>query len=147
MEDPPPKLPWPGVDVEVEGYTSPPPHETKTISMRFVGRGSVGMVRETVQPAHVAVRLRPNTLPKGQLQHTPASRSTHCGGRLKTPLISVRLSQRLGGLPALISQSALRLSITTSRWVSSSQRSRKSSSSSGWSSPILSRHPSTQPST
>src|SRR5215212_10445004 len=57
------------------------------------------------------------------------------------------LPQRPGGLPVLISQSALRLSITTSHWVSSSQRSRKSSSSSGWSSPILSRHPSTQPST
>jgi len=42
MEDPPPKLAWPGEageDVEVEEYTSPPPHETKTISMRFVGRG------------------------------------------------------------------------------------------------------------
>jgi hypothetical protein len=25
MEDPPPKLPWPGEDVEVEEYTSPPP--------------------------------------------------------------------------------------------------------------------------
>jgi hypothetical protein len=34
MEDPPPKLPWPGEDVEVEEYTSPPPHETKAISMR-----------------------------------------------------------------------------------------------------------------
>jgi hypothetical protein len=45
MEDPPPKLPWPAEeDVEVEGDTSPPPHETKTISMRFVGRGLV--VRE-----------------------------------------------------------------------------------------------------
>jgi hypothetical protein len=63
MEDPP-KLPWPGEDVEVEEYTSPPPHETKTISMRFVGRGLVGVVRETKQPAHVAVWLRPNTLLK-----------------------------------------------------------------------------------
>jgi hypothetical protein len=36
MEDPPPKLPWPGEDVEVEEYTSPPPHETKTISIRFL---------------------------------------------------------------------------------------------------------------
>jgi hypothetical protein len=44
MEDPP-KLPWPAEeDVEVEEYTSPPPHETKTISMRFVGRGLVGVV-------------------------------------------------------------------------------------------------------
>jgi hypothetical protein len=45
MEDPPPKLlAWPAeVDVEVEYYTSPPPHETKTISMRFVGRGLVGV--------------------------------------------------------------------------------------------------------
>ena len=68
MEDPPTKLlPWPAEeDVEVEEYTSPPPHETKTISMRFVGRGPVGVVRETVQPAHVAVWLRPNTLPKGE---------------------------------------------------------------------------------
>jgi hypothetical protein len=31
MEDPPPKLPWPAEeDVEVEEYTSPPPHETNT---------------------------------------------------------------------------------------------------------------------
>jgi hypothetical protein len=52
--------------MEVEYYTSPPPHETKTISMRFVGRGPVGLVRETVQPAHVAVWLHPNTLPKGE---------------------------------------------------------------------------------
>jgi hypothetical protein len=54
------------VDVEVEGYTSPPPHETKTISMRFEGRGLVGVVGETMQPAHVSVWLRPNTLPKGE---------------------------------------------------------------------------------
>ena len=47
MEDPPPKLPWPGEDVEVEEYTSPPPHETKTISMRFVGRGLVSVIGET----------------------------------------------------------------------------------------------------
>ena len=66
MEDPSPKLPWPGEDVEVEEYTSPPPHETKTISMRFVGRGLVGMVRETKQPAHVAVWLRPETAPEGE---------------------------------------------------------------------------------
>jgi hypothetical protein len=65
MEDPP-KMPWPGEDVEVEEYTSPLPHETKTISMRFVGRGLVGAVRETMQPAHVTVWLRPNTLPKGE---------------------------------------------------------------------------------
>jgi hypothetical protein len=39
MEDPPPKKPWPAEeDVEVEEYTSPPPHEAKTISKRFVGR-------------------------------------------------------------------------------------------------------------
>jgi hypothetical protein len=50
MEDPP-KLPWPGEDVEVEEYTSPPPHEIKSISMRFVGRGLVGMVREPMQLA------------------------------------------------------------------------------------------------
>ena len=50
MEVPPPKLPWPGEDVEVEEYTSPPPHETTTISMRFVGRGLVGVVSETMQP-------------------------------------------------------------------------------------------------
>ena len=56
-------------------------------------------------------------------------------------------SQRPEGLPTLTSQSAFRLSITTSRWVSSSKRSRKSSSSSRLSSPILSRHPSTQPPT
>jgi hypothetical protein len=43
-----------------------PPHETKTISMRFVGRGLVGMVRETMQPAHVSVWLRPATVPKGE---------------------------------------------------------------------------------
>jgi hypothetical protein len=56
MVDPPPKVLWPAEeDVEVEGYTSPPPHESKTISKRFVGRGLVGVVRETVQPAHVSV--------------------------------------------------------------------------------------------
>jgi hypothetical protein len=60
----PPKLPWPGEDVEVEEYTSPLPHQTKTISMRFVGRGLVGVVRETVQPAHVSLWLRPQTPPK-----------------------------------------------------------------------------------
>jgi hypothetical protein len=61
MEDPPPKLPWPAKeDVEVEEYTSPPPHETKTISMRFVGRGLVGMVRETMQATHVSLWLRPD---------------------------------------------------------------------------------------
>ena len=43
-----------------------PPRETKTFSMRFVGRSLVGAVRETKQPAHVAVWLRPNTLPKGE---------------------------------------------------------------------------------
>ncbi len=64
MEDPP-EVPWPGEDVEVEEYTSPPPHETKTISMRFVGRRLVAMVRDTVQPAHVSVWLRPDTVPKG----------------------------------------------------------------------------------
>jgi hypothetical protein len=66
VEDPPPKLSWPGVDVEVEEDTSPPPHETKTISMRFVGRDLVGMVGETMQPAHVSVWLRPETAPKGE---------------------------------------------------------------------------------
>jgi hypothetical protein len=67
MEDSPPKVPWPAEeDMEVEEYTSPLPHETKTISMRLVGRGPVGMVRETVQPAHVAAWLRANTLPKGE---------------------------------------------------------------------------------
>jgi hypothetical protein len=54
-----------------------------------------------------------------------------CGGRANTLLVYLRLSQRPSGLPALISQSALRLSITTSRWVSSSHRSRKTCSSSG----------------
>jgi hypothetical protein len=67
MEDPPPKLPGPAEeDVEVEEYTSPPPHETNTISMRFVGRGLVGMVREAPQLAHVSVWLRPETAPKGE---------------------------------------------------------------------------------
>ena len=55
MEDPPQELPWSGEDVEVEEYASPPPHETKTIRMRFVGRGPVGVVRETMQPAHVSL--------------------------------------------------------------------------------------------
>jgi hypothetical protein len=51
--------------VEVEEYTSPPPHETKTISMRFLGRGLVGVVREIVQPAHVSLWLRSDTVAKG----------------------------------------------------------------------------------
>src|SRR5215217_7210948 len=54
------------------------------------------------------------------------------------------ISQRPAGLPVLTSQSALRLSITTSRWVSSSKRSRKSCSTSGLSSSPLRRHPSTE---
>ncbi len=66
MEDPLPKLAWPGEDVEVEEYTPPPPHETKTISMRFVGRGLVGVVRETMQPKHISLWLRPDTAPKGK---------------------------------------------------------------------------------
>ena len=68
IEDPPPKLlPWRAEeDVEVEEYTSPPPHETKTISMRFVGRGLVGMVRETMQPAHVSLWLHHDTASKGK---------------------------------------------------------------------------------
>ena len=66
MEDPPPKLPWPAEeDVKVEEYVSPPPQETKTICMRFVGRGLVGVVKETKRPAHVAVWLRPETTVKG----------------------------------------------------------------------------------
>lgn len=40
--------------------------ESKTISMRFVGRGLVGVVSETIQPARVFVWLRPNTPPKGE---------------------------------------------------------------------------------
>src|SRR5829696_10107506 len=88
-----------------------------------------------------------NTIDQLDLLHTPFIDHGDYGGSARTPLISVRLAQRLGGLPALTSQSARRLSITTSRWVSSSQRLRKSSSSSGWASPIRSRHPSTQPST
>ena len=60
MEDPP-KLPWPAEeDVEVEEFTSPAPHEPKTISMRFVGRCLVGVVRETMQPAHVSLWFRPD---------------------------------------------------------------------------------------
>ena len=67
MEESPPKVPWPAEeDVEVEYYTSPPPRETKTISMRFVGRGMVGMVRETMQPAHISLWLPPATAPKGE---------------------------------------------------------------------------------
>jgi hypothetical protein len=66
IEDPPPKLPWLAEeDVEVEEYTSPPPHEIRTISMRFLGRGLVGVVGETMQPVHVSVWLRPDTVPKG----------------------------------------------------------------------------------
>jgi hypothetical protein len=61
MEDPPPKLPWPAEeDVEVEEYTSPPPHETKTIGMRFVGRGLVGVVEGMMQATHVSLWLRPD---------------------------------------------------------------------------------------
>jgi hypothetical protein len=68
MEDPPPKLlAWPAEeDVEVEYYTSLPFHESKTISMRFVGRGMVGVVRETMQPAHVSLWLRSERAPKGE---------------------------------------------------------------------------------
>jgi hypothetical protein len=52
MEDPPPKKPpWPAEeDVEVEYYTSSPSHETKIISMRFVGRDLVGVVRGLCSP-------------------------------------------------------------------------------------------------
>jgi hypothetical protein len=62
MEDPPPKLlAWPAEeDVEVEYYTSPPPHETKTIGMRFVGRGLVGVVEGMMQATHVSLWLRPD---------------------------------------------------------------------------------------
>ena len=52
--------------MEVEYYTSPPPHETKTISKRFVGRGLVGVVSETMRPARVFVWLRPETAAKGE---------------------------------------------------------------------------------
>jgi hypothetical protein len=55
--------------VEVEEYTSPPPHETKTISMRFVGRGLVSVIGETMQPAHVSVWLRSDTVLKGEHPH------------------------------------------------------------------------------
>jgi hypothetical protein len=72
-----------------------------------------------------------NTINQLDLPHRLFINHGDYGGSARTPLISVRLSQRLGGLPALTSQSAWRLSITTSRWVSSSKRSRKSSSSSG----------------
>src|SRR5215203_6160382 len=70
MEDPPPKLlAWPAEeDVEVEEYTSSPPYESKTIGMRFVDKGLVGVVRETMQPTHVSVWLRPETAPKVELQ-------------------------------------------------------------------------------
>ena len=138
MEDPPPKLPWPseaGEDVEVEEYTSPSPHETKTISKRFVGRDLVGVVRGLCSPPVCLCGYVPRRLQRTSRQ-TRCRRSDYytylplgCGS--KTPLIYLRLPQRPEGLPALISQSALRLSITTSLLVSSSHRSRKSSSSSG----------------
>src|SRR5919112_3357068 len=93
---------------------------------------------------------RPTTERAGKLatevrpQHIPASRSTYCEGRLKTPLISVRLAQRPAGLPVLTSQSAFRLSITTSLWVSSSQRSRNSIGEDDPDEELLCRHPSTK---
>jgi hypothetical protein len=70
MEDPPPKLlAWPAEeDVEVEYYTSSLPHETTTVSIRFVGRCLVGEVSETMQPAREFVWLRPETAARGEKQ-------------------------------------------------------------------------------
>src|SRR5215211_5083517 len=53
-------------------------------------------------------------------------------------------SQRPAGLPVLISQSAWRQSITTSRWVSSSQMSRNSIGDDDPDEQLLCRHPSTK---
>jgi hypothetical protein len=50
---------------------------------------------------------------------------------LRTEITAPVASQSPGGLPVLTSHSALRQSITTSRWVSSSQRSLKVCSASG----------------
>ena len=58
---------------------------------------------------------RGNTINQLDLLHSIFINHGDYGGSTRTPLISVRLTQRLGGLPALTSQSAWRLSITTSR--------------------------------
>jgi hypothetical protein len=78
-------------------------------------------------------------LPSLGRRFSPRSGSNRSGelpSSLRTEVTAPVAPHRPAGLPVLTSQSALRLSITISRCVSSSQRSRNSCSSSGSSSPI-----------